>query len=74
MFDTNNFKRSVKEWVRNNPDGPKDDLIDYCEGLIPPNLFNNYQWLIDQTSGWYDHVIQTRRSNRSHELESDDIA
>ena len=39
MFDTNKFKRSVKEWVRENPSGSMEDFVDFCEELIPSAQF-----------------------------------
>jgi hypothetical protein len=75
MLDTNKFKRSVKEWVRENPNGSLENLVDYCEELIPPGQYNNYSWIVEQTAGWYEHVLSTRRSARLvDQLESDDVA
>jgi hypothetical protein len=75
MFDANKFKRSVKEWVRENPNGTVDELVDYCEELIPPNQFTHYSWLLEQTSGWYQHILDTRKSSRFLEdIGSEDVA
>jgi hypothetical protein len=75
MFDANKFKRSVKEWVRSHPNGTMEDLVDYCEELIPPTQHHAYGWLIDQTAGWYDHVLQTRRSAKLFgQLDAEDCA
>lgn len=75
MFDTNKFKRSVKEWVRDNPGASVDELVDYCEELIPMQQFNNYSWLVEQTKGWYQHVLDTRKSNRlMDDLSNEDVA
>ena len=65
MFDTNNFKRSIKEWVKINPRGTIEDLVDYCEELIPTNQYQAHSWLIEQTTGWYEHVLSHRRSDNS---------
>lgn len=65
MFDTNNFKRSIKEWVKTNPRGTIEDLVDYCEDLIPVTQYQSHGWLIEQTVGWYEHVLSHRRSNRA---------
>ena len=56
MFDTNKFKRSVKEWVRENPNGSMEDFVDFCEELIPSAQFNAYGWLVEQTLGWNQRV------------------
>ena len=75
MFDTNKFKRSVKDWVRDNPNGSMEDLVDFCEEQIPAAQFNTYGWLIEQTAGWYEHVLSTRRSaSLLGRFESEDVA
>jgi hypothetical protein len=75
MVDTNKFKRSVKDWIKENPNGTMDDLVDFCEELISPTQLNSYGWLIEQTAGWYDHVLNTRRaSSLFNALESEDMA
>jgi len=75
MFDTNKFKRSVKEWVRENPSGSMEDFVDFCEELIPSAQFNAYGWLVEQTLGWYAHVLSTRGSSRLlGQFESEDVA
>ena len=63
MFDTNKFKRSVKDWTRENPNGTLEELVDYCEEMIPAAQFNTYSWLVEQTAGWYKHILSTRRTN-----------
>jgi hypothetical protein len=75
MFDTNKFKRSVKDWVRENPHGSLEDLVDFCEEQIPGAQFKAYGWLVEQTAGWYEHILSTRRSARLlDQYESEDIA
>jgi hypothetical protein len=64
MFDTNNFKRSVKDWVKMNPKGTVTELTDFCEELIPPQQFQANSWLIDQTLGWYEHVLNSRKHDQ----------
>jgi hypothetical protein len=68
MLDTNDFKRSVKEWVRDNPKASLADLADFCEDLIPAKQFQSHSWLVEQTVGWYQNVINSRR----HLNEQDD--
>lgn len=65
MFDKNEFKKSVKEWIRDNPMASEQDLIDFCDELIPPAQFSAYQWLVDQTVSWYKHIMVSREKNRS---------
>lgn len=61
MFDSNNFKRSVKEWVKFNPKATTAELADYCEELIPAPQYQANSWLVEQTVGWYEHVLNSRR-------------
>lgn len=75
MFDTNKFKRSVKDWTRENPNGTLEELVDYCEELIPAAQFSSYGWLVEQTAGWYQHVLNTRRSNNAfNEYDQEEVA
>lgn len=60
MFDFNHFKRSVKEWIRDNPDGSELDLRDFCEETIPAHQFTANEWLVDQTLDWYKHILKNR--------------
>lgn len=60
MFDLNGFKKDVKSWIRQNPDGSLVDLRDYCEDQIPPSQFTAYSWLVEQTVGWYKHILDHR--------------
>ena len=60
MFDINQFKRQVKDWIRLNPSAAEQDLVDFCEEIIPTNQFAANQWLIEQTVGWYRHIISNR--------------
>lgn len=70
MFDTNNFKRSVKEWVRKNPQGNLADLTDFCEELIPPQWYASHRWLVEQTVGWYENLLAHRDRQTVHEEEN----
>ena len=76
MFDTNNFKRSVKEWVRTNPNASVAELTDYCEDLIPAQQYQSHSWLVEQTVGWYENVLNSRRHTalNTYENESDEDA
>jgi hypothetical protein len=64
MFDTNTFKRSVKAWVREHPNGALEELVDFCEELIPASQYHAYSWLVEQTAGWYQHLLSSRRCSR----------
>ena len=73
MFELNHFKRSVKEWIRVNPEGSLADLQDFCEETIPPQLFAANQWLVEQTMSWYKHILDHRKHEglRYEEAEAD---
>ena len=60
VFDFNVFKRQIKEWMQANPNGTIDELNDYCEDLIPPQHYAANQWLIEQTTAWYRHILDRR--------------
>lgn len=60
MFDRNEFKRKVKTWIREHPDGSEQDLVDYCDEIIPANQFGVNQWLVEQTLSWYKFILATR--------------
>lgn len=62
MFDTNKFKAQVKRWIKDNPDGSIDDLTNFCEELIPSNLYQTHSWLIDQTIYWYKSILNSRQA------------
>lgn len=61
MLDYNNFKKKIKEWMNLYPEGTIDDLIDYCEELIPSHQYSSYSWLIEQTAEWYKYILTQRK-------------
>lgn len=60
MFDKNQFKKSVKDWLKYHPDATVEDLEDYCEQLIPSQSYTTNFWLINQTVSWYQHILSSR--------------
>jgi hypothetical protein len=60
MFDPNQFKRAVKEWIRAHPVGTEAELVDFCEEQVPPQLYAANQWLIEHTVSWYRHILAQR--------------
>lgn len=60
MVDLNVFKKDVKEWIKVHPEGTLTELRDYCEDQIPSAQFAAYEWLVDQTVGWYKHILDRR--------------
>ena len=48
--------------MKQNPNGAKEQLADYCEELIGPNQFASHEWLIDHTLSWYDQVLKDRKN------------
>ena len=69
MFDINEFKKKIKIWIRENPQGNEAEFLDYCEELIPPAHFSANRWLIDQTVSWYHSILQSRKEDLSHDDE-----
>lgn len=74
MIDSNEFKKEVKVWMRSHPNASEQDLIDFCEEMIPPSQFSASKWLIDQTISWYRYVVMNKEYDRSLSEESEDIA
>ncbi|NRA64110.1 MAG: hypothetical protein HRU19_06470 [Pseudobacteriovorax sp.] len=60
MVDLNVFKKNVKDWIREHPEGTLQDLRDFCEDSIPAAQYTSYEWLVDQTVGWYKHILTHR--------------
>lgn len=60
MFDFNEFKRSVKEWIRTHPAGTTQELRDFCEDHIPANSYTANEWVVEQTISWYRHILAQR--------------
>jgi hypothetical protein len=73
MFDANQFKRAVKDWIRSNPEGTETDLVDFCEDQIPPHHYATHQWLIEHTVSWYRHIL-AQRTGASDALDEGDEA
>lgn len=73
MFDCNRFKRSVKEWMREHPDGSVSDLVDFCEEQIPSHQYSAHQWLVEQTVSWYRHILAQRDVQRGALLGDDQV-
>ncbi len=65
MFNYNEFKKSVKIWIQDNPNGQVDDLIDFCEEQIPPSKYTANKWLLDQTVSWYKHILSQRKVDQA---------
>ena len=73
MFDFNQFKRSVKNWMDENPQATTQDLREFCEDQIPSQYYAAHSWVVDQTVAWYTHIITSRAalSNMGHDFEED---
>lgn len=74
MFDINNFKKSVKVWMKDNPEGTEGELMDFCEDLIPVGVYSSHKWLVDQTIAWYRHVQAHRETSKMMANGFDDVA
>lgn len=62
MFDPNQFKRAVKDWIRSHPEGSEAELVDFCEEQIPAAQYSANQWLVDHTLSWYKHILSQRQA------------
>jgi hypothetical protein len=72
VFDRNIFKKSVKQWVRSNPGATVQQLVDYCEELIPPAEYSANSWMIDQTIHWYKNFLSSQEfEHEEYELEDE---
>ena len=74
MLDINSFKKSVRDWMDKNQDGTENELLDYCEELIPTGVYNSHKWLVDQTLAWYRHVQAHRQTSKIMSDGFDDVA
>jgi len=74
MFDCNKFKRSVKDWMRDNPEGTLNDLTDFCESQIPPAQYAANQWLLDHTISWYKHILAHREVSSQYDSADEEEA
>ena len=71
MFDQNHFKKTVKNWMQENPAASVDDIIDFCEEIIPPSDYTANEWLISQTAQWYKHILVHRQSIENYDGKED---
>ncbi len=74
MFDTNEFKRTVKIWMREHPNAPEEELRELCEDLIPSTLYTRHGWLIDHTVSWYRHVVSQRSLSQAYVDDGEELA
>ena len=51
-FDMNDFKRQMKQWVRDNPVRNNEDFKYFCAMRIP----DSHAWVIDQSLAWYKNL------------------
>ena len=72
MFDVNQFKKGVKEWVRLHPSATVADFTDFCEEMIPPSHYAANQWLIDQSISWYRFVKTQRDKHITYAAEEEE--
>lgn len=74
MFDSNQFKRAVKEWVRSHPEATVSEFEEFCTHQLPAVEYPQHQWLVSQSISWYRHVLINRKSNYTPELDNEDVA
>ena len=71
MLNFNNFKKEVKVWMSQNPNGSEAELLDFCEDIIPANQYVANKWIIDETVSWYKHVLDSRKKELAYEQDVD---
>ena len=71
MLNFNNFKKEVKVWMSQNPNGSEIELLDFCEDIIPANQYVANKWIIDETVSWYKHVLDNRKKELAYEQDVD---
>jgi len=64
MFDANQFKRSVKDWMKLHPTATEVELVDFCEEQIPASQYASYEWLVEHTVSWFRHIVAQRHQLR----------
>jgi hypothetical protein len=74
MFDINKFKKSVRCWIDDNPEGSESELHDFCEDMIPVGAYASHKWLVDQTMAWYRHVQAHRETSKMMSNGFDEVA
>jgi hypothetical protein len=74
MIDTNKFKQSIKHWVQSHPDSNEQSFRDFCEELIPPQHYATYEWLVDQSVSWYNHMMTQKESAKLAYEDLSDVA
>ena len=65
MFDKNDFKKSVKNWIQKNGESSSRDLESYCLSLIPSTDLPKNRWLVDQTLSWFQYIQDQRSATRA---------
>jgi hypothetical protein len=67
MFDINEFKKKLKDWIKTHPHADEADFLDYCEELIPPSQYAAYRWVIEQSVAWYQNILLTRKEYETND-------
>lgn len=73
MVNINSYKRLIKAWTENHPEGKVDDFIDFCEELIPPSEYIAHQWLIQESTAWFQHLLDNKKHQKFSLLKDDFI-
>ena len=72
MFDVNQFKRSMKDWISSHPEGTIAEFTDYCDDMIPPPHYAANQWLIDQSISWFRYLKAQNQGDGGRSGDGDD--
>ena len=58
--------------MQEQPSATLSDLQEYCEEIIPPQLYPANRWLVQQTLDWYTYILAQRKANQGR-LEDNDF-
>ena len=70
MFDINSFKKKCKLWIEKNPSGEKKDFLNFCKSALPQKQNQNYSWLTEEASMWFESMKSRKKT--LHYLEQEE--
>ncbi|MFK7873519.1 MAG: hypothetical protein AB8C84_10225 [Oligoflexales bacterium] len=62
MFHVNEFKRNMKSWAREHPEGNEEQFMDYCDSQVDPEYYATHGWLLEQARSWFRYVESCRKT------------
>jgi hypothetical protein len=54
MFDKNVFKNKFRVWSSKNPLAKIEEVVFFCQNMIPTELHENYMWLQEESVAWFE--------------------